>query len=143
MRVETGITPACAGKSSKIEGANVFLEDHPRVCGEKLSDSTDGLSKEGSPPRVRGKVLHFGTMGSQVRITPACAGKSRRAQRGPRGVVDHPRVCGEKARSAKSSRTICGSPPRVRGKAHHYQEIATAMRITPACAGKRPLSGMA
>ena len=30
-----GITPACAGKSSKIWEVFALIKDHPRVCGEK------------------------------------------------------------------------------------------------------------
>ena len=33
------ITPACAGKTFKIEGANGVQKDHPRVCGENKSSS--------------------------------------------------------------------------------------------------------
>ena len=28
------ITPACAGKTGKIQAYVTFIEDHPRVCGE-------------------------------------------------------------------------------------------------------------
>ena len=34
----TGITPACAGKSSPIWLSAPSMEDHPRVCGEKKSE---------------------------------------------------------------------------------------------------------
>ena len=30
-----GITPACAGKSSKSGKSDMTEKDHPRVCGEK------------------------------------------------------------------------------------------------------------
>ena len=33
-----GITPACAGKREEDEVQDKMKEDHPRVCGEKVSD---------------------------------------------------------------------------------------------------------
>ena len=94
--VPLGITPACAGKSSKIEGANVFLEDHPRVCGEKFRASRYSGSSQGSPPRVRGKGITSDACHLFRRITPACAGKSEKIQEINTANADHPRVCGEK-----------------------------------------------
>ena len=31
-----GITPACAGKSASTTADRFSVQDHPRVCGEKL-----------------------------------------------------------------------------------------------------------
>ena len=70
-----GITPAYAGKSSSRGVRTCFEKDHPRVCGEKRSQSTSASRRAGSPPRMRGKgrdplesaVFHW--------ITPAYAGK--------------------------------------------------------------------
>ena len=53
-----GITPAHAGKTAKwINGVNTG-GDHPRACGENLSERERQIVAEGSPPRMRGK--HFG-----------------------------------------------------------------------------------
>ena len=52
---EFRITPACAGKSTSSYPAVCVLEDHPRVCGEKESQSFQVAVVKGSPPRVRGK----------------------------------------------------------------------------------------
>ena len=118
-----------------------MFEDHPRVCGEKVSrDEAEHISA-GSPPRVRGKgprrrVCHF-----QFGITPACAGKSFLAGSGQGAVRDHPRVCGEKIHCRGNCRTISGSPPRVRGKGILSSDHAVRRRITPACAGKRIPAG--
>ncbi len=51
-----GITPACAGKSKLAASVARGHLDHPRVCGEKLRIVEVGRVKEGSPPRMRGKV---------------------------------------------------------------------------------------
>ena len=75
----TRITPACAGKSDRIAGGFYLLEDHPRVCGEKLYPFRFFLTHPGSPPRVRGKVLAYLSGDYIPGITPACAGKSTAA----------------------------------------------------------------
>ena len=72
-----GITPACAGKR----------------CGE----CRQVIQPDGSPPRVRGKVLAALMPENRVGITPACAGKSLILVKRWCFLWDHPRVCGEKA----------------------------------------------
>ena len=51
------ITPAYAGKRIKLRKRHSICGDHPRVCGEKLRIVEVGRVKEGSPPRMRGKVF--------------------------------------------------------------------------------------
>ena len=97
-RTESGITPACAGKSSTGSSAAHPAGDHPRVCGEKLSGSDSTKILLGSPPRVRGKVLFTSLSRFVQGITPACAGKSRPCKGLCRDGQDHPRVCGEKTK---------------------------------------------
>ena len=70
------ITPACAGKRYAVPLYPPPLKDHPRVCGEKPDRILWEHWKEGSPPRVRGKVLNSEEFVDHYRITPACAGKS-------------------------------------------------------------------
>ena len=72
----TGITPAHAGKSGAPTLATAATGDHPRVCGEKISQTRRNLPLGGSPPRVRGKAGRQLGIGGLVGITPACAGKS-------------------------------------------------------------------
>ena len=75
------ITPAYAGKSRVPASNRVDMEDHPRLCGEKFNVSFSMLSPPGSPPPMRGKELLHLILCSLVRITPAYAGKSRKAYR--------------------------------------------------------------
>ena len=86
------------------------------MCGEKPVDARNVAVQRGSPPHVRGKVLHEDFEWRDDGITPACAGKrSRSGSAAPRS-RDHPRMCGEKHSTGwMASRTL---------------------RITPACAGK-------
>ena len=131
------ITPACAGKSRCYSLAWRYIEDHPRVCGEK-HDTFPTLNLDpGSPPRVRGKVAYLLEDNSRDGITPACAGKSRRIVPAVRVGEDHPRVCGEKRYGQNSKRAKEGSPPRVRGKVDDRHRVGQDIGITPACAGKR------
>ena len=133
----TRITPACAGKSSADFPLSSSYQDHPRVCGEKFSRLPAFFLLSGSPPRVRGKDLLFLPFLHLNRITPACAGKSILQLFYPLTGKDHPRVCGEKCDFADECTSPLGSPPRVRGKVLLKLEYTFAIRITPACAGKR------
>ena len=135
--LKTGITPAYAGKSlgaARVAGTG---QDHPRVCGEKSKYRGICALLPGSPPRMRGKVLYYGSKDLTTRITPAYAGKStvRRSRRG--GRRDHPRVCGEKCHAAAELCGFEGSPPRMRGKAAGITTRRDLPGITPAYAGKR------
>ena len=106
------------------------------MCGEKRGRHRHSDVRQGSPPRVRGKVV-LGLCRSAVPgITPACAGKSPPKPGGRRCCRDHPRVCGEKANLTVRSPIGLGSPPRVRGKVLAQCKDAEMIGITPACAGK-------
>ena len=51
-----GITPAYAGKSLFCTCIQMCSEDHPRLCGEKISPPRGSLAFLGSPPPMRGKA---------------------------------------------------------------------------------------
>ena len=113
-----------------------------------------------SPPRVWGKVDHTIAGRIRVGITPACAGKRAASAREAYFIWDHPRVCGEKETKDTKKDLKLGSPPRMREKVAMQRTSASAsgspprMRgkvgvrfiqpvchgITPAYAGKRPLT---
>ena len=136
------ITPACAGKRLRPRRTALGSRNHPRVCGEKTNGITPFLYRLGSPPRVRGKVNLTIRRKSQVRITPACAGKSAYLVRYACPYEDHPRVCGEKYGGQSRLPETQGSPPRVRGKAGRLERLRRTARITPACAGKSASSAV-
>ena len=91
-----GITPAYAGKSSKITSIFFMIKDHPRLCGEKYRIFVLIGHSKGSPPPMRGKASGFDSLIAVFGITPAYAGKS----------VRQSRTCGNGQ----------GSPPPMRGK---------------------------
>ena len=51
-----GITPAYAGKRGMTVSVTAGWGDHPRLCGEKLSDFSIIAKVLGSPPPMRGKA---------------------------------------------------------------------------------------
>ena len=53
---------------------------------------------------------------------------------------DHPRVRGEKQQQSRSNHCIQGSPPRARGKDDPVDYDDGEIGITPACAGKSPIT---
>ena len=112
----TGITPAYAGKSVYFAIFCDFVEDHPRVCGEKPRAMLARIRARGSPPRMRGKAVKSLTTRSSSGITPAYAGKSDRPSGKNLPFEDHPRVCGEKSFTFHLDHLQRGSPPRMRGK---------------------------
>ena len=95
----TGITPACAGKTSTPGNNPKVQRDHPRVCGKNTI--LLGIVKRltGSPPRVREKLSFSLSLSYMYRITPACAGKTSSGPWLPALMRDHPRVCGKNALS--------------------------------------------
>ena len=130
------ITPAYAGKSKRIAPSSVLFGDHPRVCGEKAHNIYLLSGRQGSPPRMRGKVRTGCADLTACGITPAYAGKSAIQGRNAYHGRDHPRVCGEKSMVAPSWGPGTGSPPRMRGKVLAALMPTNALGITPAYAGK-------
>ena len=51
------------------------------MCGENGAGSIIDFMMEGSPPRVRGKLMEDLAVIDGIRITPACAGKTLRKWR--------------------------------------------------------------
>ena len=85
---------------------------------------------------MRGKQPRVIVNPLNVRITPACAGKTGDHLTKVTKGEDHPRVCGENFTGACGHRLRGGSPPRVRGKRISEVTLINLLRITPACAGK-------
>ena len=134
--INTGITPAWARKRHFCDSGFKGYGDHPRVGGEKLSNSTRNRSIMGSPPHRRGKGGTDRSGDLRHGFTPAQAGKSWNRHRPSRHSANHPRACGEKPNSRRMSSCRVGSPPRGRGKDIRNWSRENATEITPAWAGK-------
>ena len=94
---------------------------------------------QGSPPHMQGKGERPERQGADAGITPAYAGKRQRAVRRTTAVWDHPRICGEKPASRRSTAGWIGSPPHMQGKGGGPRAYQCPWRITPAYAGKSHL----
>ena len=114
--VKSRITPAYAGKRWKEKVREKVTQDHPRLCGEKFTIIFLLIGLPGSPPPMRGKVPQFSQIQICDGITPAYAGKSGLRSKVERNHRDHPRLCGEKMRTAAGMHGDLGSPPPMRGK---------------------------
>ncbi len=134
--LDSGITPAYAGKREIVPYARPTLKDHPRLCGEKVSVSLKIFSDLGSPPPMRGKVRVAQNASNKGGITPAYAGKRPSFVMTSSAAWDHPRLCGEKANGEKYGWGRVGSPPPMRGKETYACSKPNRSGITPAYAGK-------
>ena len=113
------------------------------MCGKNVTYGLKNIRGVGSPPRVREKLNAMFIEITNNRITPACAGKTSRNGSDGTGDWDHPRVCGKNGPLMGGSDSCQGSPPRVREKPVPSEPLREPNRITPACAGKTMLSGIA
>ena len=109
------ITPAYAGTSFVHGAVPGRLWDHPRVCGDKISELSMRRTALGSPPRMRGQVPYRVISDITRGITPAYAGTSA-------------------THEIKSDISV-GSPPRMRGQVNGDIPRNGIWRITPAYAG--------
>ena len=140
LRCPRGITPACAGKTFAALSARFSASDHPRMRGEDGSRPDSSPIPRGSPPHARGRLWRRPRAAECVRITPACAGKTRRTALSISDFQDHPRMRGEDSGHRRGRLPSLGSPPHARGRPDAPDGILLTWRITPACAGKTPLS---
>ena len=124
---ETGITPACAGKSRK-------QLSHPSTL-------------QGSPPRVRGKAVDAAVYRGRWKDHPRVCGEKNSLQHpAPLCFGITPACAGKRIHYSIQHHCALGSPPRVRGKGGAADVDKHALGITPACAGKslfvlRPVEG--
>ena len=138
--LQTGITPAHAGKTPSTFCSARLRRDHPRACGENHSGLYPDYPQSGSPPRMRGKLGDIRVRGGSMGITPAHAGKTGHAGTNWARMRDHPRACGENRIDVTLQYRDQGSPPRMRGKRKQPFEPDGGAGITPAHAGKTPFA---
>ena len=153
--------PACAGNATAGQRRRCSAPVHPRVCGERWwHRSVDGWWF-GSSPRVRGtRARRYARLRGRRfiprvrgtrpkrrpdqrgrRFIPACAGNAtRRCGWCSTGSV-HPRVCGERHRTARPMFSTAGSSPRVRGTRASRAGARGRGRFIPACAGNASAAG--
>ena len=107
--------------------------------GEDSNAASAFVKYWGSPPHARGRLILTIKLRPGGRITPACAGKTRRPYVRRRSQPDHPRMRGEDKSGVAPVGKGRGSPPHARGRLGFHCTQTTSSGITPACAGKTPL----
>ena len=88
---------------------------YPRVYGETLNISEDGVTLEGLSPRVRGNPDEKCSVKRWLGSIPACTGKPLIRNRFVRSTRVYPRVYGETGRQSPDGADAAGLSPRVRG----------------------------
>ena len=106
------------------------------MCGENMEHLAAAGYRQGSSPRVRGKLTCGYCSQDRCGLIPACAGKTRRDRVQSERMQAHPRVCGENRPQCLPSPHDSGSSPRVRGKRDVIKEAVRTAGLIPACAGK-------
>ena len=119
----TRLIPACAGKTWITPPITLAAPAHPRVCGENSRERVFSSCNEGSSPRVRGKREETTRRLQEVRLIPACAGKTIFGSPLGKKAGAHPRVCGENGAWNCRGPTPAGSSPRVRENAAALPEF--------------------
>ena len=108
------------------------------MCGERRLCTEAPLLEDGSSPRVRGTERRRRVFVVGYRFIPACAGNGSHARVIRPLQTVHPRVCGERGKSAVFVRLPTGSSPRVRGTVGQHHPVTYIDRFIPACAGNGP-----
>ena len=134
-RIAVGIIPADAGSTAQARPCWCKYEDHPRRCGEHLTDNLKGDVEQGSSPQMRGARAPSGPGARRAGIIPADAGSTILFLILQKDIEDHPRRCGEHAFFV-AFRLLCrGSSPQMRGALIAVLALRQCERIIPADAG--------
>ena len=94
MLAHVRIIPAHAGQTARSSPCPRRSSDHPRACGANAVQSKGCPAVDGSSPRMRGKLTANAVIRLTMRIIPAHAGQTWRADASTTACPDHPRACG-------------------------------------------------
>ena len=135
-RLRRWIIPAHAGQTLAFAKSSSAWPDHPRACGANWNNLVHGNYRNGSSPRMRGKLIERRERDHILRIIPAHAGQTRDSSAHVRRHADHPRACGANWVRASPALVVEGSSPRMRGK--QFLPVGEVLhgRIIPAHAGQ-------
>ena len=130
-----GIIPAYAGNTFRRLVSMILNRDHPRVCGEHVANTSRGIFRSGSSPRMRGTHVRGGCDETFSGIIPAYAGNTGAQHLSFPFDRDHPRVCGEHFTIRFVTTAVTGSSPRMRGTLRFGLQRGQVRGIIPAYAG--------
>ena len=138
-----------AGSSPRMRGTQIGIKihryspvDHPRACGEHRSTLACVCALLGSSPRMRGTRKPGTSLWRSSGIIPAHAGNTPSTTNTKTPSRDHPRACGEHYEFSRSTLSIEGSSPRMRGTRMSTLATRYAVGIIPAHAGNTKLHFM-
>ena len=118
IRAAARLIPAHAGKTRSLKASSPTMQAHPRACGENPTTIQKHQRREGSSPRMRGKLIAGLCSDIKGRLIPAHAGKT--------------------GAHAKPGSGRSGSSPRMRGKLCPSWFLWPWLWLIPAHAGKTP-----
>ncbi len=130
-----GSSPRLRGTRNKNSPCAICPPDHPRACGEHVTDHHFPCTWSGSSPRLRGTQIRLDHPCDFDRIIPAPAGNTLAEPITIGNVPDHPRACGEHRLDVPMKLSKYGSSPRLRGTRFRRQGDGLYFRIIPAPAG--------
>ena len=134
-RTASGIIPAYAGNTTRLNVMAVSVRDHPRVCGEHRQGILGADGRRGSSPRMRGTLMAQRATALALGIIPAYAGNTPHSMWKLLLPRDHPRVCGEHWQINRKQPQLTGSSPRMRGTLLGSIRALAFGGIIPAYAG--------
>ena len=130
-----GTIPAYAGNTTLALLRDVWVLNHPRVCGEHMMSLRFIPCDPGSSPRMRGTPTGVVSQTQTLGIIPAYAGNTILMVREVERERDHPRVCGEHNGEGYQRSRRQGSSPRMRGTHDGSAVFVPRHGIIPAYAG--------
>ena len=134
--VETGITPARAGRTGITCGGMKMYADHPRSRGKDKFRYSKIKRQTGSPPLAREGLYSSNRKSYIHRITPARAGRTLKEMSREIRQEDHPRSRGKDFEFLLHCPRQPGSPPLAREGQLNCLTHIHRHRITPARAGR-------
>ena len=131
-----GSIPACTGEPLPSPYQANRGRVYPRVYGGTLADHQAPLLLNGLSPRVRGNHLDQARMPSRLGSIPACTGEPEISLLRENGRRVYPRVYGGTLRKCRTTRSIGGLSPRVRGNLLVLWIVYRGTGSIPACTGE-------
>ena len=138
LRLELGLIPAYAGKTTRAPHSPSPRRAHPHSRGENGVDGDGERVVSGSSPLTRGKRREQAPGREQVGLIPAHAGKTASARPSDACPAAHPRSRGENLGLVIAIVGAPGSSPLTRGKPDDRDIPGLPAWLIPAHAGKTP-----
>ena len=134
--LDSGNTPAYAGKTELAPRHRGETRKHPRLRGEDHTSSMIRSARSETPPLTRGRPCLPETCPSLRRKHPRLRGEDFAHSRGTCPVMETPPLTRGRPQSRRSSEKAPETPPLTRGRLGIAIAAVAALGNTPAYAGK-------